>query len=91
MADDFSTYSKGFESPPDKHTAIALSTAHTTLSYVSRAIYVGAGGNLVCTLSGTSEACTYVAVPTGKTLVARVAVIHGTTYGTNVASLVAMW
>ena len=91
MADDFSTQSSGLSSPAYKAAAVALSTAHTTLSYVPRAVYVGAGGNIVCIPAGSTDTVTFVAVPTGTLLPMRVSVILGTTYGTNAASMVAMW
>lgn len=70
-------------------SAVAV-TPHDTneLTYVTRAVYVGGGGNLKVTMAD-SGTVTFTAVPTGTTLNIRCKVVFST--GTTATSIVALW
>ena len=65
-------------------------TPHNTneLSYVTRALYVGTGGNVAVTLQD-SGSVTFVAVPSGTVLPVRVKIVKAT--GTDATDIVALW
>lgn len=59
------------------------------LSFVTRAIYVGGGGNDVAVVLASGDTVTFKAVPTGTVLPIRVARVKST--GTTATNLVALW
>ena len=71
-------------------THAATVTPHNTneLEYVTRALYVGGGGDVKVTMQDSGEV-TFVAVPTGTTLPIRVKKVFAT--GTDATDIVALW
>ena len=75
------------DSPAQNAAAITPSDT-TDLAVVTRAIYVGTGGDLKVTMRG-GQTVTLKAVPQGSTLPLRVARVLFT--GTTAADLVGVW
>jgi len=69
MTDRFANYAAGFDAPAAD--AFAITPGSSALSLVTRAIYVGADGDVVVTmLAGTTV--TFADVPAGSVLPIRV-------------------
>lgn len=86
-ADTFSRFQASVVSPVTNAAAI---TPHNTneLDYVTRAVYVGATGDLKVAMQDGGEV-TFVDVPTGAVLPIRVKKVFAT--GTDATSLIALW
>lgn len=71
-------------------TNAASVTPHNTneLSYVTRALYIGATGDVAVTMQDGGEV-TFVDVPAGTTLPIRVKIVKAT--GTDATSIIALW
>ena len=71
-------------------TSAASVTPHNTneLSYVTRAVYVGATGNVAVTMQDGGDV-TFVGVPAGTTIPIRVTIVKAT--GTTATSIIALW
>lgn len=85
--DTFSRFQQDNFSPLTHAVAV---TPHNTneLEYVTRALYVGATGDVKVTMQDSGEV-TFVDVPTGTTLPIRVTKVFAT--GTDASSIVALW
>lgn len=85
--DSFSRFQTHDVSPVTNAVAV---TPHNTneLSYVSRALYVGTGGDIAVTMQD-SGSVTFVDVPTGTLLPIRVKIVKAT--GTTASDIVALW
>lgn len=85
--DDFSRFQLSNISPLTHAVAV---TPHDTneLSSVTRALYVGFGGNLKVTMQNGGDV-TFVDVPTGTTLPIRCTKVFNT--GTVASSILALW
>lgn len=78
MSDDFGSFAPGLDSPASTAVAVVEDVA---LTKTSRALYVGAAGDLVVTMAGGGNA-TFKNVPAGSFLPIRVtAVLAATTAG----------
>lgn len=87
MADIYDSASPGLITPAIDGQSVAPSDSQDLVN-VSRAIYVGSGGDLSVELaSGTNV--TLAAVPAGATLPLRAQKIHAT--GTTAGAIVALW
>lgn len=71
-------------------TRAASVTPHDTneLEFVTRALYVGAAGDVAVTMQDGGNV-TFVDVPTGTVLPIRVKVVKST--GTDASSIIALW
>lgn len=86
--DTFNRFRADVFSPATNAVAV---TPHNSndLGYVTRAVYVGTGGNLTVKMQDSGTSVTFVAVPTGTTLPIRCTRILAT--GTDAADIVALW
>lgn len=88
MADKFKENSDSVSAPARK--AIAVSPHDVdALTDVPKALYVGAGGDIVCCMIDDSEDVAFVGVPTGAILPIRVSHVRST--GTTAASILALY
>jgi hypothetical protein len=71
MADNFVAHSAGLDSPASKAFAITPNDS-TDLADVTRGLYTGTGGTIVCILNGDSASVTFTNVPAGTVLPLRV-------------------
>lgn len=85
--DSFSRFQTQDYSPATNAEAV---TPHNTneLNYVTRAVYVGTGGDLKVTMAD-SGTVTFADVPSGTTLAIRCKVIWAT--GTVASDIIALW
>lgn len=67
---------EGLTSPADNAVAVTPSDS-TDLAYVSRALYIGTGGNLVVTMAGGGDV-TFSNIPDGSILPIRVSRVKAT-------------
>lgn len=88
MADDFSTYNSGLDSPAlNAFDAYALKSNTVDLTTYTRAIYTGSGGNIKVDMVG-SGTVTLVGVPAGSLLPLRIKRLYSTgTAATDVIGL----
>lgn len=84
--DDFATYLPDLDAPYPNAAAVVPADA-VDLSDVTRAVYVGGAGNLLCTIGGVDV--TFSAVPVGTVLRIRTSRIKAT--GTTASLMVALW
>jgi hypothetical protein len=75
-------FQSGLQSPPRNTFAITPSDT-TELPFVTRAVYVGATGDITARLAGDTGSVTLKAVPAGSTLPIRARQIYAT--GTTAA------
>lgn len=87
MIDEFSKYSRSLVSPPENAAQVAPDDA-SDISYVTRALYVGQGGDLRVTMLG-GETVTFANVPPGTLMPLRVTRILAT--GTTAAMILGLW
>lgn len=87
MADAFANAGPNLDSPAFNAAAV---TPHNTnaLANVSRALYVGSGGDVAVTMKGGGDV-TFVAVPDGAVL--PISVTHVKVTGTTATDMVALW
>ena len=88
MADLFTDYRTGLESPARNAYAVTPDDG-TDLTMSSRALWVGAAGNVSVILVNDSGAVTIVGVPAGSLLPFAVKRVRST--GTTAASIVALY
>lgn len=88
MADQFTGYSYGLESPAANAFAIAPSDG-ADLAYVTRGIYVGGAGDVKVNMGISGSSITFSAVPAGTVLPIRAARILAT--GTTATLLVGLY
>lgn len=90
MADTFSRFSTKIDSPARKGFAVTTADG-ADLTTVTRALYVGATGDVRCELVGDTPGTTVtlVAVPAGSFLPLRIRKIWAT--GTTATSLVGLY
>lgn len=86
MSDKFKDRNSGLESPGFNAEAVTPNDA-TDLATTSRALYIGAEGDLRLTMAG-GNTVTFASVPMGI-LPVRAARVHAT--GTTAANIVALW
>lgn len=87
MSDAFQNNAPGLTSPGTRADPVTPNDS-TDLSSVSRAIYVGVGGDIKVTTSGGSTV-TLVGAVAGSTIPLRVSRVWST--GTTASDLVAFW
>lgn len=87
MTDKFGTFNDGLDSPASNAAALTPSDS-TDLANVTRAVYVGTGGDLKVTMRG-GQTVTYKNLPQGITKPIRVARVWAT--GTTAADLMGEW
>ena len=77
---------EGMTSPADNAAAVTPSDS-TDLSYISRALYVGTGGNIVVTMMGGGDV-TFTNVQDGSNLPIRVSRVKSTsTTASNIVNI----
>jgi hypothetical protein len=85
MADTFAKHTRSLTSPPEH--AVAVTPADQDLAQVTRALYVGVGGDLAVRMQDGGSA-TFVGVPSGTLLPLRVSrVLPASTAG----GIVGLW
>ena len=85
MTDTFKSHTRGLTSPPEH--GVAITPGDQDLAVVTRALFVGQGGDLVVRLAG-GETVTLVGVQGGSLLPLRAPrVLAGSTAG----SIVGLW
>ncbi len=77
MTDIFSTHTSGLDSPATRAFAITPDDAND-LAQITRAIYTGTGGTLVCTLQDDSSDVTFSSLPAGAILPVRIKRVKAT-------------
>lgn len=87
MIDTFRNHGRSLTSPPGEAVAIVPDDGGD-LACVTRAVYVGGGGDLRVRMQGGAEV-TLAAVPAGAMLPLRVARVLAT--GTTATGLVGLW
>lgn len=87
MQDSFATHANGLESPAS-HAFAIIPNDSSHLSEVTRALYVGGGGDLTVTLLRSAGPATFLNVPAGTIMPLRVTRVHAT--GTTAQSIVGM-
>ena len=87
MTDTFKTFARSLTSPPEHAVEIAPSD-DASLPHVTRALYVGGGGDLALRLLGGAEV-TLRGVQGGSLLPIRAAAVRRT--GTTATDLVGLW
>lgn len=87
MTDTFRKYGRSLTAPPEQAAAVVPADG-TDLACVTRAVYVGGGGDLRVRMLGGAEV-TLAAVPAGALLPLRVTRVLAT--GTSATALVALW
>lgn len=87
MTDTFQSHARSLTSPPEHAVAIEPDDAGT-LNVVTRALYVGAAGDLVVRMAG-GGAVTLANVSAGSLLPIRVDRVFAT--GTTAGSLLGFW
>lgn len=87
MQDSFASHANGLESPASHAFAIVPNDSGH-LPEVTRALYVGGGGDLTVTLLRSSAPVTFPNVPAGTILPLRVTRLHAT--GTTAQSIVGL-
>lgn len=85
--DSFSSFPTTPVSPARSATAVVPSDT-TTLPHVSRALYIGQGGDLAVVMAGGEQA-TFEAVPSGSILPIRVSRVNAT--NTTANGVVSLW
>lgn len=85
--DSFSSFPITLISPARSATTVAPSDA-TPLPYVSRAIYVGQGGDLSVTMVDGDQVI-FEAVPSGALLSIRASGVNAT--GTSASGILSLW
>lgn len=86
MANEFSAVQ---DSPMQSARNAVAVTPHATdpLTEVSKGLYVGGSGNLVCRLVDDASDVTFTNVPAGSVLPIRVAYVRATSTATNIVNL----
>jgi hypothetical protein len=86
MADEFALLTDTASAPAANAIAV---TPHATnpLANVSKALFVGGGGNLVCRLVADTADVTFTGVPAGSILPIRVEFVRATSTATNIVAL----
>jgi len=87
MADDFSNYATGLDSPAANALSVTPSDG-ADLAKSTRALYVGVAGDVAVNMVGGTSV-TFVAVPAGSVLPIRVARVLAT--GTTAGSIVGLY
>ena len=87
MTDSFKERRKDLESPCDSAESIDASASDDTLTNVSRAIYVGTGGNLSVQLADNTSEVTFTNVQDGTVLPIRVAIVRSTSTATDLVGI----
>lgn len=87
MIDEFSKYSRSLVSPPESAAPITPGDA-SDISHVTRALYVGQGGDLRVAMLG-GETVTFANVPPGTLMPLRVTRVLAT--GTTASAILGLW
>lgn len=88
MADAYQSFPPSELVAPCSSAAAVTPHDSTLLSYVTRAVYVGATGNMSVLMNDGSSA-TFVGIPAGTVLPIRVQRVNSTS--TTASSIVALW
>ncbi len=86
MADNYSTFRAALNSPAENAVAVVL-TSTTDLSFATRGVYVGTGGDLVCALVGSTVMITFTSVQSGSIMPLRITRCSTTCTCSNVVAL----
>ena len=87
MTDTFRKHSRSLTSPPEHGAAVVPSDA-ADLAHVTRALYVGAGGDVAVRLQDGTD-LVFAGVPGGTLFPVRVARVLST--GTSAGQILGLW
>jgi hypothetical protein len=87
MTDSFRTHARSLTSPPEHALAIVPDDG-ADLPQVTRALYVGGGGDVALVMRG-GEAVSFLAVPGGTLLPVRARRVRAS--GTTATGIIGLW
>ena len=87
MTDSFKTFARSLTSPPEHAEAITPSDS-ASLGHVTRALYVGGGGDVALRMLGGEEAV-FRSLQPGSLIPLRIEMIRST--GTTATGLIGLW
>lgn len=88
MADTFSEYASGLDSPAQNAAAVTPNDS-TDLTNTARALYIGGAGNVTLDTAGGQTTVAFVGLAAGTILPVRTARVRST--GTTATNIVALW
>lgn len=87
MSDPFNDPSLSLSDPVSSAYSVTPH-ASNALPYITRAVYIGGTGTLVCRLDKDSSDVTFVGLPAGTILPIRAEYIRATSTATNIIALI---
>jgi hypothetical protein len=86
MADEFANLSDSASAPASNAVAV-VPHATNPLADISKALFIGGAGNLVCRLVGDTADVTFTGVQAGQILPIRVSHVRSATTATSIVAL----
>lgn len=87
MADRFEAFAASITGPAT-HAFTVTPHATNPLADVTRALWIGVGGNVTCRLSGSGSDVTFLNVPDGTLLPIRATHVRATSTASNIIGMV---